>query len=93
MGAPATQPLLEIVAAAPAGDAVEILKPPQDKRLYRRIKLPNGMNVLLISDPEMGNSLTEENPDENEMDGEAADSGSDEASLTLRTAKHWPVFL
>lgn len=86
MGAPATPTPVEIVAAAPAGDAVEILKPPQDKRLYRRIKLSNGMNVLLISDPEMGNSLTEEHPDEDEMDGDAADSGSDEACPSPRTA-------
>ena len=27
------------------------MKPPADKKLYRRLRLPNGMLVLLISDP------------------------------------------
>eukprot|EP00884_Botryococcus_braunii_P020235 jgi/Botrbrau1/6896/Bobra.67_3s0015.1 len=31
----------------------EIIKSPQDKKLYRRVTLQNGMHVLLISDPEM----------------------------------------
>ena len=33
------------------GDEVAIVKPPADKKLYRRLRLPNGMLVLLISDP------------------------------------------
>jgi len=31
----------------------EPVKSPQDKRLYRRIQLPNQLDVLLIEDPEM----------------------------------------
>ena len=33
------------------GDEVAIVKPPADKKLYRRLRLHNGMLVLLISDP------------------------------------------
>ena len=29
------------------------VKSPQDKKLYRRLRLNNGLDVLLISDPEM----------------------------------------
>ena len=32
-------------------DEVAIVKPPADKKLYRRLRLLNGMLVLLISDP------------------------------------------
>lgn len=30
-----------------------VIKSPEDKRLYRHLKLPNGLCVILISDPHM----------------------------------------
>ena len=60
----------------PGGAATaEILKSPQDKRLYRRIVLANGLEALLISDPEMAHSLAEEEQPGEHDDGE--DDGSD----------------
>jgi hypothetical protein len=35
---------------------VDPIKSPRDKRLYRRLKLDNELDVLLISDPEMHHS-------------------------------------
>ena len=33
---------------------VEVIKSPLDKKLYRKVDLANGLQCLLISDPEMG---------------------------------------
>ena len=59
---------------------MEILKPPQDKRLYRRIQLASGMHVLLISDPEMAHSLEEETEAQAGEKALEGDSGSDSGS-------------
>ncbi len=42
--------------AADAASQVEVVKSPQDSRVYRYIELENKMRVLLISDPEIGGS-------------------------------------
>ena len=40
---------------------VNVVKSPKDHRLYRRLTLPNGIGVLLISDPHMtGDALSAE---------------------------------
>lgn len=41
------------MAPGHAGD-VEVVKSPNDKKLYRFVVLENGLKVLLISDPQMG---------------------------------------
>ena len=38
------------------GGLVEVLKSPQDKKLYRYLRLDSGMSVLLISDPDINSS-------------------------------------
>ena len=65
-------------AAQPAPTDEDILKSPQDRRLYRRLVLPNGMMVLLIHDPEMAAAV--EGAEENEG---ASEDGSDEVSRRL----------
>eukprot|EP00983_Pelagomonas_calceolata_P007178 233677-Pelagomonas_calceolata.AAC.7 len=42
----------------------EIIKCPTDKKAYRRITLPNGLGVLLISDPDILTSCTEGGDDD-----------------------------
>ena len=44
-------------AAQPSPSSAEIQQSPLDRRLYRRMVLPNGLAVLLISDPEMAAAL------------------------------------
>ncbi len=44
-------------AAQPSPSSREIQQSPLDRRLYRRMILPNGLAVLLISDPEMAAAL------------------------------------
>jgi len=38
---------------APSAADVNVVKSPKDHRLYRRLTLPNGIGVLVISDPHM----------------------------------------
>jgi hypothetical protein len=38
---------------APSVATVNVVKSPKDHRLYRRLTLPNGIGVLVISDPHM----------------------------------------
>ena len=67
--------------------SVKILKSPQDKRLYRRMVLANGLEALLISDPEMAHSLAEdEQQDDNDEPDEGEDDGSDDEVLTVPDA-------
>lgn len=92
MGAPTAHAPAASGPTAAGSESPEILKPPQDKRLYRRIQLASGMHVLLISDPEMSHSLEEDpetdaQPKAEAMEGDAGegtDSGSEEARC-LRT--------
>ena len=46
----APPPAAAVAAAATGG--VEITKPRNDKREYRRVVLPNALECLLISDPD-----------------------------------------
>ena len=62
--------------------STEILKSPQDKRLYRRIVLANGLDALLISDPEMAHSLAEDERQDGEEEDEGAANGSDDEVLS-----------
>ncbi len=48
--------------------------PPKDKKLYRRITLPNGLLAILISDPEMANQVS--GGSESDVDMSEDDSGS-----------------
>ncbi len=50
--------------------------PPKDKKLYRRITLPNGLLAILISDPEMANQVG--GGSESDADMSEEDSGSEE---------------
>jgi hypothetical protein len=44
-------------AAPPPGAPVELIKSPSDRKEYRYLKLPNGMAVLLIHDPEIAAAM------------------------------------
>ncbi|KAK9915769.1 hypothetical protein WJX75_003936 [Coccomyxa subellipsoidea] len=57
----------------------EPVKSPQDKRLYRRIRLDNQLDVLLIEDPEI-QSGHKEDEDVSSMASSAADISQDEGS-------------
>ncbi len=70
---------------AASSASVEILKSPQDQRLYRRVVLANGLEALLISDPEMAHSLAEDEQQEDDQD-EGEDDGSDEEVLSAPDA-------
>lgn len=55
------KPAASMAAAGAAPDGgcgglVEVLKSPQDKKLYRYLRLDSGMSVLLISDPDINSS-------------------------------------
>lgn len=63
--------------------------PPTDKRLYRAISLPNGMQALLIHDPDMAAEVKEgkaggggnaEKGDDDESNGDRSDDGSSDDS-------------
>ena len=67
-----------------AGTPAEILKSPQDKRLYRRIVLANGLEALLISDPDMAHSLAADDhqrDDEEDEDEDQGEGDDDEVHL------------
>jgi 3-methyladenine DNA glycosylase AlkC len=54
-----------------AVSAVEApVKSPQDKKLYRRLRLSNGLDVLLVSDPEMQASAEDAHGDDEGHDEE-----------------------
>lgn len=59
----------------------EPVKSPQDKRLYRHIKLPNQLDVLLIEDPEMA-SAPEDVDDGGQIASNNADMSEDEVRLS-----------
>ena len=62
-------------------------KSPQDKKLYRRLRLDNGLDVLLINDPEMqAGECTHANGGAGHHDGDEED---DVRSLLLHGA-HMP---
>lgn len=61
--------------------------PPNDKKLYRRVTLQNGLLAILISDPEMANqteggSELESAADMSE-DEDGSEEGSDEVLINL----------
>lgn len=73
------------------------MKPPADKKLYRRLRLPNGMLVLLISDPAITKqSSTHSHGGQpqsmSEEDSEDQDSSksSDEVRAGSRSVPHRP---
>jgi len=68
--------------------SVEILKSPQDQRLYRRVVLANGLEALLISDPEMAHSLAE---DEQQEDDDEDDGGDEEVLTAPDALQHGQV--
>ncbi len=55
----------------------EPVKSPQDKRLYRRIRLANELDVLLIEDPDMERSSIKDD-DASSMASSEADSSQEE---------------
>ena len=63
--------------AATNGSAVEVVKSPQDTRLYRYLELENGLRVLLISDPEMAGAEEDDDDDDDDYTDES-ESGSEE---------------
>ena len=79
---------------------VNVVKSPKDHRLYRRLTLPNGIGVLLISDPHMtGDALSaeaaaavdegmEDDDEEEDEDMEGDDEdGEDEAAKGKKQAQ------
>ncbi len=65
-------------AAAPARP-VALVQSPLDRRDYRRLTLDNGLDVLLIRDPEMADTLGEE--EEVEEDEDEDDEGDEEDDM------------
>ena len=84
---PAARSGLASPYAAEAASA-EILKPPQDKRLYRRIVLANRLEALLISDPEMAHSLAEDEQQDGDEEEDGAGDGSDDEVLATTVTSH-----
>lgn len=65
-------------AVAAQHQQVVLVQSPQDKREYRRLKLDNGLDVLLIHDPEMANALEGQDGDAEDEDGYEEDDEDDE---------------
>ena len=55
---------------------VSFTTPPKDKKLYRRVTLPNGLLAILVSDPEMANQIS--GGSDSEADMSEDDSVSEE---------------
>lgn len=66
----------------------EPVKSPQDKRLYRRIRLDNQLDVLLIEDPEI-QSGHKEDEDVRSMASSAADISQNEVCCPCCTYVFW----
>ena len=64
-------------AVAAQHQQVVLVQSPQDKREYRRLKLDNGLDVLLIHDPEMASALEGQDDDVDEEDGYEEDDDDD----------------
>lgn len=59
---------------------VVFMAPPNDKKLYRRVTLQNGLLAILISDPEMANQTEGGSDLESEADMCEDEDGSEEES-------------
>ena len=66
------------MAPATAAAPVAVVQSPQDKRQYKRLRLQNGLDVLLIHDPEMAEALEGRSDDGQEEDGYESDDEGDE---------------
>lgn len=66
------------MATATAAAPVAVVQSPQDKRQYKRLRLQNGLDVLLIHDPEMAEALEGRSDDGEEEDGYESDDEGDE---------------
>ena len=80
-GAVAQTPELPGTTVRP-GDEVAIVKPPADKKLYRRLRLPNGMLVLLISDPAITKQSSTHSHSEQPQSLSEEDSGEEDSSAS-----------
>lgn len=69
-----------------SGSSVEVVKSPQDARLYRYLELENGLRVLLISDPEMAGAEEDDEDDDDDY-SEGSESDSDEPADDLDDGK------
>ncbi len=67
-----------VMATATAAAPVAVVQSPQDKRQYKRLRLQNGLDVLLIHDPEMAEALEGRSDDGEEEDGYESDDEGDE---------------
>lgn len=70
---------------------IKIITSPQDKKLYKRVQLKNGMQVLLISDPDILIGETEDMDDdksasEEEMEEEEALYSNNEDEVTVHVS-------
>ncbi|XP_026314259.1 nardilysin-like [Hyposmocoma kahamanoa] len=87
----------QVLTMAPTRETVEVLAPPikseADNKLYRTIRLENGLTALLISDPSRVPSNDENSSEEDESEqssgpesesGHSAHSGSDHHGPTRR---------
>ena len=66
------------MATASAAAPVAVVQSPQDKRQYKRLRLQNGLDVLLIHDPEMAEALEGRGDDGEEECGYESDDEGDE---------------
>lgn len=83
--APSLNPHLSSMTVE-SGSSVEVVKSPQDARLYRYLELENGLRVLLISDPEMAGAEEDDEDDDDDY-SEGSESDSDEPADDLDEGK------
>ena len=60
----------KLSSAAPAVLSRNIMKPAEDSKLYRLIRLPNEMRCLLISDPTLAEVSKAREDEDEELEGE-----------------------
>ena len=65
----------------------DVTKSPHDHRLYRRLQLENGLQALLISDPEiqLPHERDEDSPEHSNSDGDDESDNEEEGLVNLPT--------
>lgn len=75
---------LDTEAETKTGEIVEVVKSVEDKKLYRLIELPNGLQALLVHDPDIGAKLLDgcdkDKGAEGEGEGEQRDKVEEDES-------------
>jgi hypothetical protein len=74
--------------------AVEIIKSAEDKKIYRRLTLANGLTVVLIHDPEMAEKVSGRSASgEIEGNGDGAGEGEEVSESEEEDSEDEGIFL